>query len=352
MNKNFSIFRIFLFSVFLIIAASCSKYSFTTGILVPADITVSQDIQTVGILNRSMPEKSNWLANLFEGFISGESIFADREGSMNTIRGAANTLNVNPRFRAVLMEGEDFRGTGTKQFPIPLDWQQVDQLCKKYNVDGLVSLETFDSDIFLRTGSRERTRKEKGENIKYIEYSAELRIVVNSGWRFYDNVNKRLIDQQIFHDEKMWSGTGLNPDEALRKLPSKRRAINQAGVFAGEMLAFRISPKWLTASRTLYKKGGGFENFTKTKHSARVKNWEEIITLMDPLTRVSDNKVAARACHNTAIAFEMEGELLQAKDWAMKAYNLHKKSIYRGYVNELNTRIMDQDRLKEQLEGK
>lgn len=336
----------------LLFTFSCSKYNFSAVILVPADITVSQDIQTVGILNRSLPEKGNWLQNVAEGFFTGESIFADREGSMNTIRGAANTLNVNPRFKAALMEGEEFKGTGTKEFPVPLDWAQVDHLCKKYEVDGLVSLETFDSDIMLHTGSREKKKKENGVEVKYLEYYAELRIRVNSGWRFYDNVNKKLIDQQVFHDEKMWSGTGLNPEEALRRLPAKRAAINQAGVFAGEMLAFRISPKWLAASRIIYKKGGGQDNFKIAKNAARVKNWNQIITLMDPLTKVSDNKVAARASHNTAVAFEMEGELFTAKEWAMKAYNLHGKSIYRNYVNQLSTRIMDQDRLREQMEGK
>lgn len=352
MKKVQHLIRVSLIVFFLFSVLSCSKYHFTTGILVPADITVSQDIQTVGILNRSLPEKGNWLSNLLEGFISGESIFADREGSMNTIRGASNTLNVNPRFRAVLMEGEDYKGTGTKQFPIPLDWSQVDQLCRKYKVDALVVLETFDSDIFLVTGSRERTRKENGVEKKYLEFHAELRIRVNSGWRFYDNVNKKLIDQQVFHDEKAWNGTGLTPDEAMRKLPSKRAAINQAGVFAGEMLAFRISPKWLNASRTIYKKGGGYDNFVQSKNAARIKNWDEIERLMDPVTRVSNHKVAARACHNTAVAYEMRGELLIAYDWARKAYALHSKSKYRAYVNQLNVRIMDQDRLREQLEGK
>jgi len=344
--------RLLVFATLFISVFSCNKYHFTTGILVPADITISQDIQSVGILNRSLPEKGNWLQNLAEGLLSGESIMADREGSMNCIRGAANTLNVNPRFRAALMEGEDYKGTGTKQFPIPLEWAEVDNLCKKYGVDAVVSLETFDSDILLVRGSKERKKKENGVDVAYLEYFAELRIRVNAGWRFYDNVNKKLIDQQVFTDEKMWVGTGLTPDEAMRKLPRKRAAINAAGVFAGEMLAFRISPKWLTASRTIYKKGGGQENFKKAKDEARVKNWDEIEKLMDPLTRLQNNKHAARACHNTAVTYEMRGDLQQAYDWAKKAYKLHKKSIYRSYVNQLYVRIMDQDKLKEQMEGK
>lgn len=351
MKTKTLLFRTFLAVFILFAAAACKKYSFTTTVLVPADITISQDIQTVGIINRSLPEKGNWLNNLAEGLFTGESIFADREGSMNCIRGAANTLNINPRFKATLMESEEFKGTGTKQFPVPLDWSDVDMLCKKYGVDALVSLETFDSDILMTTGSREKVRKENGVDVKYLEYWADLRIRVNAGWRFYDNKNKKLIDQQVFTDEKMWSGVGLSPSEAMSKLPHKRSAINQAAVFSGEMLAFRISPKWLPVGRTFFKRGGGQENFKLAKQQVKLNNWEEVAKLMDPLTKVSDNKIAARACHNMAIAAEMQGNLQEALDWAKKAYTLHGKSIYRGYVNQLSVRIMDQDRLREQMEG-
>lgn len=345
--------RILLFALVSIIFSSCSKYTIRTNVLVPADISISQDLQSVGVINRSLPERSNWLGNLVEGFLTGESIRADREGSMNAIRGAANTLNVNPRFRATLLEGEDFRGTGTKQFPIPLNWNEVEMLCSKYKVDGLISLETFDSDIFVVQNSRIRERKLKdGKVEKYTEYYAELRIRVNAGWRFYDNVNKRLIDQQVFWDEKMWTGTGLTPQEALNRLPSKRRAINDAAIFAGEMFAFRISPKWLPVSRQYFQRGKKQENFKLSKEQIKIKNYDQAARLIEPLTRVSDNKIAARACHNMAILAEMEGELNLALEWANKAYKLHKRSMYRDYVNILNTRIMDQTRLKEQLEGK
>ncbi len=47
----------------------------------------------------------------------------------------------------MVLTSEDFRGTGTKQFPLPLEWPQVEMLCKKYNVDAIVALETFDSDL-------------------------------------------------------------------------------------------------------------------------------------------------------------------------------------------------------------
>ena len=47
----------------------------------PADITVSQDIQNVVIVNRSRPSKENLTGKIVEGLISGEGIGHDRNGA-------------------------------------------------------------------------------------------------------------------------------------------------------------------------------------------------------------------------------------------------------------------------------
>ena len=128
-------------------------------------------------------------------------------------------MNTNPRFKAQLMEGEDLRGTGTKEFPTPLSWAEVDALCKKYNVDAIVSLETFDSDIRRTSRTRQVERSVNGENVMVTEFLEDLNIRVNAGWRIYDNVNKKIIDQDVFYDDKGWNAVGTTPEDALRKLP-------------------------------------------------------------------------------------------------------------------------------------
>ena len=104
---------------------------------------------------------------------------------------------------------------------------KIDELCKKYNVDALILLETFDSDIRLTQGNRMIEKTDK-ENRKYneVEYFADLGISVNSGWRIYDYQKKTIIDENSFTDQKAWSGKGISPQVALHNLPLKRSAIN------------------------------------------------------------------------------------------------------------------------------
>jgi len=342
--------KIILFFVILGFVG-CNTYNFTTNVLVPADITLPQHIEKVGIMNRSLPEKSNLFNNILEGFITGESIVADREATLYAIRNCVSTLNNNPRFKGVSLEGEDYKGTGTKQFPVVLDFNEVDKLCKKYGVDAIACLETFDSDVMLIPGTIRKKRKNKeGVEETYTEYTAELRIRVNAGWRVYDNIKKEMIDQQVFWDEKAWNSVGISPDDALLKLPNKRAAINDAGALSGQMFAYRISPKWIAVSRYIYTKPKKEDAFVQGNKLARTKDWKQAAEKWSPVTNNSDNKVAGRACHNMAVASEMEGELETAIEWANKAYKEKEFRRIASYHNELNKRKSDQLKLKKQME--
>ncbi len=330
-----------------IVLPGCKTSSVYTNVLVPAEITIPQHIQTIGVLNRSLPAKGEGWQNFLEGFFTGESIAADRQGSYNVCKGLSFKVNTNPRFKAILMDGEDMRGTGTKEFPTPLSWAEVDRLCKKYNVDAIVSLETFDSDIRLRKSSREVERTIDGETRIVTEFLADLNIRVNAGWRIYDNVTKKIIDQNVFYDEKAWSGVGPNPDAALHDLPSKRSAVNDAGYFAGEMMGIRISPNWVRVQRYYYTKGD--DRFKRAKAFVKVNNWKGAVQIWTDVAKSSDPKAAGRACHNMALASEMEGRLDIALEWAEKAYSQFGIKKERYYINELNLRKMEAERLKEQL---
>ena len=63
------------------VLSSCVTSSVILDVQRPADITVSQDIQNVVIVNRSRPSKENLTGNIVEGLISGEGIGHDRNGA-------------------------------------------------------------------------------------------------------------------------------------------------------------------------------------------------------------------------------------------------------------------------------
>jgi len=319
-------------------------------ILIPAQINVPSHIKKVVIANRSLPAKGegNQLKIFLEGFITGESILADREGSMNCVDGLANKLVSSPRFEASLMNTLDLRGTGTRQFPIPLDWKEVERVCKQYNADALILLETFDSNLHIKEGDKDVKRTVDGKEIIVKEFLADLNINVNAGWRIYDIKNKRIVDESTFTDEKGWGARGENPKKARAGLPDKRRAINDAGYFAGQQYGVRISPNWIWSGRSYFVKG--HDDFKTAKRFARAKDWDGAAEIWMKSTTDADPKVAGRAAYNMALFHEVKGNLDEALEWAEKAYKNYNIKKGREYINILNRRIMDQQRLEKQME--
>ena len=153
----------FIFSLLVVVGlSSCSTSSVVVNIQRPADITISQDIQNVILVNRSRPSKNNLASNIVEGIVTGEGIGSDRKGAEYCITGLSNMLLNSERYNIKNIDGIELKGTGTSAFPIPLDWNEVKSICGSYDSDALLVLETFDSDSWIRIGTPvTRTRKVK-----------------------------------------------------------------------------------------------------------------------------------------------------------------------------------------------
>ena len=85
-----------LFLVLLI--SSCSTSSVLVSIQRPADITLSQDIKTVVVANRTSPSRKNLAGNIIEGLVTGEGIGLDKQGSEYCINGLVSLLDNSDRF--------------------------------------------------------------------------------------------------------------------------------------------------------------------------------------------------------------------------------------------------------------
>ncbi|MBW6492252.1 MAG: hypothetical protein K0B15_13775 [Lentimicrobium sp.] len=328
--------------------ASCRTASHQVQILKPATITFPKEIKQLGVINRSLPAKGSGFANILEGFITGESIGADREASQECMRGLAAGLNTNPRFTAVVIEGVDLRGTGTRQWPEFLDWHQVDELCNRFRVDAIVALETFDSDINLRQRTADVERIIDKKKVVVKEYYADLRMNVRSGWTVYGPQKQQIVDRNAFNDEMRWNESGNSPEHVMSKLPSKRRAINESAHFSGRQYAIRISPTWITENRTYFRKAN--DDFKKASKFVKRKNWNDAIAIWQKNTVNSDSKIAGRAKYNMALASEVEGNLSLAKEWAHRAWQQDGLKKARQYAELLKYRIQEQERLNQQME--
>ncbi len=317
----------------LVIAAlfsSCKTSSLMIDVLKPAQINLPQEIQTVAIVNRSLPEKDSEVNNLVEGMLTGEALLADRFGSKSCLRGFVDNMLSSPRLKVVVPD-VSLKGTGTDKMPAHLDWKEVDDICRNSGADALVSLETFDSNTEGRLFSL--LNRTPGKN---------LTVKVQSGWRIYEPNGQRILDENIYTDYFDWD----RPDEDGGI--DKQEVVERAGYFAGSSYAARVSPSWMTVSRMYFKKGN--DDFKEAKRLVRMGMFDEATRLWEKYTDQRDHKIAGYACYNMALASEMKGDLQTALDWATKAYREHRIKQAAQYMNVLNYRLIQEQQLNEQLQ--
>ena len=338
----------FVLIVTLAFLTSCGTASHQMQILKPASITLPSGIKQLGVVNRSLPSKGQGFNNFLEGLVTGESIMADREASLECMRGLASGLNNAPRFNAVVIEGVDLRGTGTREWPDFLDWQQVEELCSRFRVDALIALETFDSDVHLHQSSADVERVIDKQKVIVKEYYADLRMNVRSGWTIYDPATRQIIDRNSFSDEMRWSESADSEQDVLARLPSKRGAINESGYYSGSRYAIRISPAWFTESRSYFRKAT--DEFKVASKYVKQERWNDAIQIWKKYTQDPDAKIAGKACYNMALASEVDGNLPLALEWARRAWQQHGLKKARNYIELIEMRIRQQEKLEQQMQ--
>jgi hypothetical protein len=339
---------IFILSILIIISiVSCKTTSVYIDVLKPAEISIPGKHEKIVVINRSLPGKGEKGGNFFEGLFTGEGIRQDRNASDNCINNFTITVNEAPKYLCENGNIFDIRGTGTKEWPLPLDWDTVAKITNYYNSDLLIVLETFDSDTRYFSRVETQTKTVDGQKIQVNKYTEGLEVFIDAGWRIYDPVKKSVLDQNTFRDAKIWEYTDENQTHAKNRIPSKRDAVIQAGAFAGFMYAKRISPVWVTESRTIFRTRN--EQMKQAIEYVRKNNWKDAYQIWSQLKTSDDYKLAAYALHNLALYHEFNDNVDLALKYAYEAYEKYNNDHTARYINILTARQAEINRLNEQM---
>lgn len=330
---------------------SCSSTrSVYFQVLQPAQISVPKHIDTLVIINRSRPTKDGQVINVLEGIITGEGIGVDRMGGENAISTLMNTLSQSPRYK-VYLANIQMKGSGTGWFPDPIPTQEVKNICKQYKADALLTLEAFDSNNMRTLSKRTKKYTKDGKEYEQVLDVATERIKVTAGWRLYDGRNVSLLDEHRMTSEMNFANEGPSAPVAIAGLPPMSTMVSNTGARTGSDYAFRISPQWISIGRSYYVRK--HPKFKEAQRRVVANDWEGAAAIWKPMTSFTiDTKSGGRACYNMAVACEAQGRLEDAIEWAKKAsYNFGEKRAT-AYINSLQYRIEQRNKLNAQMEGK
>ena len=337
----------FPFFILLLVLSSCGGIrNMQVQVMRPARISVPQDIQSIGILNRSIPTN----LSAIEGTLTGETPRQDKKLSEECLQGLVETLNTSNRFTVAKCEEQlNSSDESSLSFGSPLSWESVDSLCDKYKVDGLLVLEFFDTDYLIAnpisTARQVVGAVMNGGSGAQVEVRGTA--TANAGYRVYSRKSRSILYEDRFQHRRYWVQRSINPVEAIAKLIKRNEALMVVSKETGYEFAMNIVPLYFWEHRDMYKgKRGDLE---RGERQALAKDWQGAIETWERVYNQSPkSKHRAKAAFNIALGYEVKGDLNLAQSWVQKAYVEGGKKAALNYSNILDQRVREQARLNEQ----
>lgn len=321
--------------------------------MVPAEINVPNYVQRLLLVDRTAPQNES--VAIIQGILTGEAPFEVKNAAEATLTTIQQELNRSPRFEVIRARDRLRGGLFAQTFPTPLTWQQVEGLCSQYGTDAILVLEKFSSD-FIVTDKRQlvKVTQGSGRDARQVEVMGvymEGVASVSAGFRFYDPQSRNIFDQINYDKTNLWSAEAETRTQAAALLIDKVRATEFVGRMAGTSYARRVAPMPISISRTMYAKPKSNIPLGRGSRLAQVGQWEEAMaTWKQGLDQPHDIKAGGRLTYNIALAYEVFGDLEEARYWAGRAFTDYGFKQGRTYSRELQRRMMDEETVRIQLE--
>ncbi|MCB0643175.1 MAG: hypothetical protein KDC44_16115 [Phaeodactylibacter sp.] len=336
-----------LFCLFLI--SSCTT-STRIEVLQPAQMKLPEHIKTMATIDRSKP--SSGFTTALEGLFTGEGIGQDRRGREQALTGLNSALSQTPRLelKPTYIELEGSRG-GINMAP-PLPWSEILAICESYGTDAVLAIESYDSDVSVRTNRYEEKYKDKDgkERLRY-GWNADANANVKIGWRLYDPKNQVILDEHTTFASGSFSGDGSSERSALNDLPDMAYVVFDMSRDAGHQYGMRVAPVWVSIQRAYFTKGkkpykADMQTAARYTQSGQ---WALAAEIWQQLVVSADRKTAGRAAYNLAVASEREDQLQRALEWADQAFLEFGNNNARTYSQVLRQRIAEAQQIEYQM---
>lgn len=327
--------------------SSCGTNIITMSVKEPARVVLPSDIKRVGIVDRTTTSKGDKGINKMDEILSLEWGQLDSVGASACLIGVYDELTQKNRFEVTKLLGDiHLINPSLGVMPSALDWLEVEQICKENEVDILFVLERFDTDTKIDYQVVPITIKTPlGIDLPGIEHHATVTTIIETAWRIYDPVTKRIYDE--FPGSRRFTsvGRGINPAVAIQAITNRLDLLRQNSSEIGHIYAERVMNFWIRVSRDYFV--GGSANLQAAKRKAQTGNWEGAAELWLKESQSSKRNLAGKGCYNMAISNEINDDLEKAIEWAQKSYEDYNNKLALDYVKILRNRVAKRNLLNQ-----
>ncbi len=326
-------------SVIVMTFAACSTYTFIDfEVLTPSDITIPNDIKTLAFVYRN-----TWTKTDTAKFNKQNSDNKKLKIYSNLIdicyEGFADIVVPAEKFDSVFYHKMEQEIIENRENITTLTWDTVNAICSRYGADILVVVERGKFTL------EEKYRKNFEQHDIYNCINWDFLI------KTYDPMHSTIIDTMIYKDSLSFNTLAVpynNSDNITYEL-------QRISYIIGQSYAKRTSPYWREVKRKLFISGNnilsaGYYYLQQDKLKVAIAVWQKLIEEGKP-------RIAAQACINISCAFEMMGDIENAKKYASLSLFHYKKNKHvkdeikyaKNVTQQLQSRIIEEKNLNEQI---
>lgn len=337
-NNHNSFFLVFISLIIFLSGCYAPRYT-DIEILFPADSDLPNSIEEITLVNRSyLPFNERQKSGIYynRNHYERSDTYLDSIVSDNALHSLADHLNNTPRLEVDSNYYIRRMNITEYSFLEPMKQAKVSKICDEKNADAVVALEafhSFDSLYYILSG---------------FDVIGKRTTRLMTVWRTYSPAISEPLDKLYLRDTIWFQYRSNSGYSALRKLPSRKEALQEASYQAGKKYAREISPYWKEIERLYFAHFS--ESMNKATEHARNENWNEAALIWRRIAENGDKRKHALAAYNMAVVSEIKGNLELASYWLDKALE-KKSSIYefKKYRKTLEERIKRQKTIDSQM---
>ena len=339
--------------LFLILFQACgTTKEVPVTVVEPAPVELSQEIKRIGVISSCSVVSETTVLEELEPWVSHMDNKWSQEAKKAALQGLFQQLSKDTKFDTILLLNDvpsKYITLGENKEEI--DWDQLGSICLENDVDALFALASFQTDTEV---SIKKTRIEQKnllrEVVKIPGNEITLKTMIENGWRIYDPGKRAILDEITINDELTSSAQGEDPYMAFQAIEDRKDSLISKGSKAGHNFGSRLQPYSTVVWRDYYTKGS--TNMEKADSLAQSDNWQQAAALWKLDIVHPKEKIRARAQYNLAVANELHGDLESAVNWATKSYDTYASKSTELYLDQLQTRVLNTNRIEEQYIGR
>jgi len=329
----------------LITSVSCtSTRTLTIEIPQQGKKELPSDIQSLTLISRTVDTSYTNLDSdslqriFFKQNFTLDTIIKDIQSVDTTIKALGELLFESGRYDFVIPENRFLDVHRNSFLSIELSPDRVKELCETYNTDAVLSLDHFKTQV-ITNYDKDSFFDQLVNGFTAYSY-AEMAIIYEALFRVYDPVKERVILREFMRDTIIWEDADRTTTALFRKFTPVKSALSEAGIAVALDFSDIIGTTWRQSRRIYFYKGD-----SDLKNASLLiddGNWEPAMALWKNLAEKSSSKsVRSKAEFNVAIAYELQGNLDEAINWALKSYETMYRPVTYNYLEILKRRRND-----------